>query len=170
MCDYSLQHLASRPAKVGDRLVSTKFTNSVTRGFTAVGDPQVAVCLLPGTELAFDEDVKYDGLFWIPRRKKDHVARFRRLDEDQQASHHDALEFPSGETVLVTRRARTNMLRCCSCQLTSVLPELNQPPRMCSRRFRGSTPPSDPPDSIEVKLCCPYPCRRQVPPGAAELA
>jgi hypothetical protein len=103
MCDYSLQHLASRPAKVGDRLVSTKFTNSVTRGFTAVGDPQVAVCLLPGTELAFDEDVKYDGLFWIPRRKKDHVARFRRLDEDQQASHHDALEFPSGETVLVTR-------------------------------------------------------------------
>jgi hypothetical protein len=27
MCDYSLQYVASRPAKVGDKLVSTKFSN-----------------------------------------------------------------------------------------------------------------------------------------------
>jgi hypothetical protein len=104
MCDYSLQHLASRPAKVGDRLVSTKFTNTITRGFAAVGDARVAVCLLPGTELAFEQDVKYDGPFGIPRRKKDQrVARFRRIDEEKPASHHDALEFPNGERVLVTR-------------------------------------------------------------------
>jgi hypothetical protein len=25
MCDFSLEHLASRPAKVGDQLVTTKF-------------------------------------------------------------------------------------------------------------------------------------------------
>jgi hypothetical protein len=104
MCDYSLKHLASRPAKVGDRLVSTKFTNTITRGFAAVGEPNLAVCLLPGTELAFEQDVKYDGPFGIPRRKKDqHVARFRRIDEEKPASHHDALEFPNGDTVLVTR-------------------------------------------------------------------
>ncbi len=54
MCDYSLQHVASRPAKVGDELVSTKFHNSITRGFAAGDDPNVAVCLLPGTELAFE--------------------------------------------------------------------------------------------------------------------
>ena len=53
MCDYSLQHVASRPAKVGDRLVSTGFFNSITRGFAEVGEPRVAVCLLPGTELTF---------------------------------------------------------------------------------------------------------------------
>jgi hypothetical protein len=33
MCDYSLEHLASRPAAVGDKLVTTKFGQSFTRGF-----------------------------------------------------------------------------------------------------------------------------------------
>ena len=55
MCDYSLHNVASRPARVGDKLVSTSFLNSSTRGFAAVGEPNVAVCLLPGTELAFEE-------------------------------------------------------------------------------------------------------------------
>ena len=56
MCDYSLHTVTSRPAKVGDKLVSTEFRNSVTRGFSAVGDPTVAVCLRPGTEIAFEKD------------------------------------------------------------------------------------------------------------------
>jgi len=55
MCDYSLHHVASRPAKVGDKLVTTQFNNSITRGFAAVGEPNVAVCLLPGTEVAFEK-------------------------------------------------------------------------------------------------------------------
>jgi hypothetical protein len=50
MCDYSLHLVASRPAKVGDKLVTTEFNNSLTRGFAAVGEPHVAVCLLPGTD------------------------------------------------------------------------------------------------------------------------
>jgi hypothetical protein len=50
MCDYSLHLVASRPAKVGDKLVTTAFNNSLTRGFAAVGEPHVAVCLLPGTD------------------------------------------------------------------------------------------------------------------------
>src|ERR1700683_1612902 len=58
MCDYSLHHVATRPAKIDDRLVTTKFRNSLTRGFAAVGDTGVAVCLMPGTELAFDRDVE----------------------------------------------------------------------------------------------------------------
>ena len=37
-----------RPAKVGDKLVSTCFPNSITRGFAAVGEPNVSVCLPPG--------------------------------------------------------------------------------------------------------------------------
>jgi hypothetical protein len=44
MCDYSLQHVATRPAKVGDRLVSSRFVSSITRGFAALGEPNVAVC------------------------------------------------------------------------------------------------------------------------------
>jgi hypothetical protein len=57
MCDYSLQFVTSRPARVGDKLVSTRFSNSLTRGFAAIGEPGMAVCLLPGTEVAFERDV-----------------------------------------------------------------------------------------------------------------
>src|SRR5271168_1613828 len=105
MCDYSLQHVANRPAKVGDKLVSTQFLNSITRGFAAVGEPNVAVCLLPGTEMMFDRDVECDhalGLF--PNKKlRENVARFRQINLDNPYEHHDALEFPSGQMVLLTR-------------------------------------------------------------------
>ena len=60
MCDYSLHHVASRPAKVGDKLITTHFENSVTCGFAAVEERSVAVCLLPGTELVFDDKVERD--------------------------------------------------------------------------------------------------------------
>ena len=66
MCDYSLHHVASRPAKVGDKLVSRLFNNAFTRGFAAVGEPHVAVCLLPGTEVAFEKEAEYErslGIF-----------------------------------------------------------------------------------------------------------
>ena len=70
MCDYSLQFVANRPAKVGDKLVSSQFTNSFTRGFTEVGEPGVAVCLLPGTELVFDHDVEcHHVLGFFPNKK-----------------------------------------------------------------------------------------------------
>ena len=65
MCDYSLHHVATRPAQIEDRLVTTKFSNSITRGFAAVGEPHVAVCLLPGTEIAFDENVECEPAFGI---------------------------------------------------------------------------------------------------------
>ena len=42
MCDYSLHHVQSRPAKVGDKLVSSCFKHTSTRGFVAVGEPTVA--------------------------------------------------------------------------------------------------------------------------------
>ncbi len=59
MCDYSLEHVASREAAVADRLVSTSFSNTITRGFAAADDPHVAVCLRPGTEIAFDAPPRY---------------------------------------------------------------------------------------------------------------
>jgi hypothetical protein len=108
MCDYSLQFVASRPAKVGDKLVSSKFRNSITGGFAAVGEPNVAVCLLPGTEVAFEKDVECEralGFFPIlkPVQKVgEKVARFRQVKKDQPHVHHDALEFPDGQFVLLT--------------------------------------------------------------------
>ena len=108
MCDYSLDLVASRPAKVGDELVTTKFKNSITRGFAAIGEPNVAVCLLPGTEVAFEKEVKYERFFVLFPSLKfgtlgKKVAQFRQINIGKPGVHHDALEFPDGETVLLTR-------------------------------------------------------------------
>jgi hypothetical protein len=107
MCDYSLNHVATRPAKIEDKLVTTKFNNSITRGFAAVGEPNVAVCLLPGTEIAFDENVECEPSFGIgilPNKKTgQRLARFRQVNMENAVAHHDALEFPDGQVVLLTR-------------------------------------------------------------------
>jgi hypothetical protein len=102
MCDYSLHLVASRVAKVGDELVTTKFDKSLTRGFAAIGEPNVAVCLLPGTEVGFEKDINVERLI-LPRKLTQKVALFRHINEGKPASHHDALEFPDGEIVLLTR-------------------------------------------------------------------
>lgn len=103
MCDYSLHNVASRPAKVDDKLVSTRFCNSLTRGFSAVGEPNVAVCLLPGTEVVFATEVQYEHGWSIFRNRQlaETVARFRQVDMDKPGVHHDALEFPNEQVVLV---------------------------------------------------------------------
>ena len=116
MCDYSLHSVASRSAKVGDKLFTTEFARSSTRGFGAVGEhgaklvihdsaPKMAVCLLPGTELAFDENVRYDKIFSIfSKASANHkVARFRQIEKEEPHVQHDALEFPDGRIVKVTR-------------------------------------------------------------------
>jgi hypothetical protein len=97
MCDYSLHNVATRPAQIEDKLVTTKFKRSITRGFAAV----------PGTEIAFDENVECEPSFGIgilPNKKIGHrLARFRQINMDNPVIHHDALEFPDGEVVLLTR-------------------------------------------------------------------
>jgi len=105
MCDYSLHLVASRPAKVGDTLIATDFPRSITRGFAAVGEPDVAVCLMPGTELAFASNVQYDRAFSLfgKARVEHKVARFGQINMHDPNVHHDALEFPGGQIVLVTR-------------------------------------------------------------------
>ena len=96
----------SRPEKVGDKLVTTKFNNSITRGFAAVGEANVAVCVLPGTEIAFEREVECEHVFKVFRRRNligGKVARFRQIKMEEPHTHHDALEFPDGEIVLLTR-------------------------------------------------------------------
>ena len=104
MCDYSLELVASRPAKVGDKLVSTSFPYTITRGFASVDEPNVAVCLLPGTELAFEKEVQCETGIRVPPGVDSgiRVARFRQVNKGQSNVHHDALEFPDGKIVLLT--------------------------------------------------------------------
>jgi hypothetical protein len=109
MCDYSLHHVASRPAVVGDKLISTGFSRSGTRGFAAIGEPDVAVCLLPGTELAFEAEVRYEHPFdrLMPGLQfgfvGESLARFRQVNMQRPLAHHDALEFANGQILLATR-------------------------------------------------------------------
>ena len=101
MCDYSLELVASRPAKVGDQLVSTGFHQTMTRGFASVDEPNVAVCLLPGTELAFEDEVRCETGIVLSRNLGYTVASFRQINKDQ-SRHRDALELPDGKIVLLT--------------------------------------------------------------------
>ena len=107
MCDYSLESVMNRPAQVGDKLVTTSFNNSIIRGFAALDHPEVAVCLRPGTEIAFEREIEYDGLLPFMRNRKAgaKLARFRQIS-NEIPSHRDALEFPNGKLVLLTKLAR----------------------------------------------------------------
>jgi hypothetical protein len=104
MCDYSLEHVKSRPAKVGDKLTTRDF-GRVTRGFAAAEDKSVAVCVLPGTELSFASEVVEcaRSAFVFSERVINHkTAIFRRVNQQHQWDNHDALEFPDGQIVLLT--------------------------------------------------------------------
>ena len=102
MCDFSLHAVRSRPAKVGDRLTTHMF-NLGTSGFCAPEDERMAVCLLPGTEVSFADEVRRAPRFpWRRRVICYKTAIFRQINLHKRATHHDALEFPSGEVVLLT--------------------------------------------------------------------
>ena len=102
MCDYSLNLVASRPARVGNKLVSTRFPNSITRGFASVDEPSVAICLLPGTELAFENKVRCETGIVFSWRLGHAVAKFQQVNQGRSNVHHDAVEFPDGKIVLLT--------------------------------------------------------------------
>jgi hypothetical protein len=104
MCDYSLHNVKSRAAKVGDQLTTRNFGTG-TRGFAASEDADTAVCVMPGTELAFSREVACTATGFLglgARRMKHRTAIFRQINKEQTRVHHDALEFPDGQTVLLT--------------------------------------------------------------------
>jgi hypothetical protein len=104
MCDFSLKSVQSRPAKVGDKLVTRDFGTG-TRGFADTDNLRMAVCLMPGTELAFAGTVAClpTSLFgWKSKPINHQTAIFRQVNKEKAAAHHDALEFPDGRIVLLT--------------------------------------------------------------------
>src|SRR6516165_2744774 len=104
MCDYSLHSIKSRPAKVGDKL-TTRYFGTGTRGFAASEDPNVVVCVRPGTELSFAREVMCQpiGIFgWRDKVIRYKTAIFRQINKEKVEAHHDALEFPDGQITLLT--------------------------------------------------------------------
>lgn len=98
MCDYSLQNFKSRAANVGDKLIVKNFGLG-TRGFAAVDDPTTAVCLLPGTEIAFDQPPVHAHVCDLSFPT---TARFKQVNKDQPLMHHDTLQFADGQDLLLT--------------------------------------------------------------------
>jgi hypothetical protein len=96
MCDYSLQHVQSRPAKLAEKLITRNFGTG-TRGFCSPDDTNTAVCVLPGTELAFDRPI--DAYACLDRHQ---TAIFRQVNPAVPHTHHDALELPNGKIVMLT--------------------------------------------------------------------
>jgi hypothetical protein len=139
MCDYSLHHVRNRPAKVGDKLTTSRFC-SATGGFAAPEDGNVAVCLLPGTELSFTGEVRRACLWpWTKNVIHHKTAIFRQVNLDCRHAHHDALEFPDGEIVLLTYLMEGQQARCCSCRWPPwrlSLPK-GQSPRSPSKPLHG---------------------------------
>jgi hypothetical protein len=101
MCDYSLQNVKSRAAEVGDKLITRDFGTG-TRGFAAPEDSTIAVCLLPGTELGFSEPVAISISPMRPSMTEHKTAIFRQVAKEIPNRHHDALEFPNGDKVMLT--------------------------------------------------------------------
>jgi len=108
MCDYSITALKTRDAEIGDKLIVRYF--GASKGFAPQGleveKQYTAVCLRPGTELAFDAPVSYCD-YMIPRtlthvHTEHKTAIFRQVDKEIPDTHHDMLEFPDGSETTLT--------------------------------------------------------------------
>ena len=98
MCDYSLQHVRSRPAKVGDNLTTRDF-GTRTRGFAAAEDRGVGVSFFRGPSSRFPARDAYR----LPLRRRVEGGNTSSRDGNLPASelnepmmHHDALDFRIG--------------------------------------------------------------------------
>lgn len=120
MCDYSIVSTRSRPARAGESVKTHDFGNG-TSGFAPALDKRkfmnaTAVCLLPGTEIAFLKSVQVKANL-TPREAEvrgekrvinmvpqgtDCTATFIQVNAGIEETHHDAVEFPDGSIVLVT--------------------------------------------------------------------
>ena len=96
------KRLASRSARSETSWYRRASPDTTTRGFASVDDRNVAVCLLPGTELAFEEEVRCGTGMVFSWRLGHTVAKFQQVDKNWSNVHHDALEFPDGKIVLLT--------------------------------------------------------------------
>jgi hypothetical protein len=102
MCDYSLHQVRNRPGRVGDKLTTRDFGQG-THGFAESGDTNLAICLLPGTELTFAKEVtQCETLCPWSSKIKHKTAIVSRVNKEWFRTHHDALEFPDGRGVLLT--------------------------------------------------------------------
>ncbi len=90
MCDYSLEMYISRPAREGERYVTTRFPSG-SMGLAAPGQPGTAVCMACDTKLAVMElPVEFASRHGFGASEE---AVFVRLDS---GVYRDGLRFANG--------------------------------------------------------------------------
>ena len=112
MCDYSLHLVRSRPAKVGDKLVTTKFNNSITHGFAEVGGDQRSAAS-HGDH--FHGMCRVRPLIGVLEQKLGESRSVPTIDINIEY-HHDASSSRAGKSCCSTGCAKASTRRCCNCQ------------------------------------------------------
>jgi hypothetical protein len=93
MCDYSLEMYASRPAREGERYVTTRFPSGSV-GLSAPGDCTTAVCVQYDTNLRL-ENISGDLQTRLGVRAEEDVV-FARLEH---GAYRDGVRFANGKEV-----------------------------------------------------------------------
>ena len=105
----------------------------------------MAVCVLPGTELAFSNEVTFSEprfvVGWKSETLKYATAIFRQVNKNVQWTHHDALECPDGRIVLLTHLCSGQEATYFSCLRSQPLWRKQKPETPCPRGLipRGRT-------------------------------
>jgi hypothetical protein len=101
MCDYSMHAVKNRKAVVGDKVKTSDFKRTSSPGLESLSEPGLAICLLPGTGVEFDEPVHHRDVNMNPHAPISFkIGRYVRKAGDQ-AEFHDAFQFPDGTVVLM---------------------------------------------------------------------
>jgi hypothetical protein len=101
MCDYSLQHVKSRPARNCGPDTSIPARERLLR--RRIATRQFA--FFRGQNLPSSTPVRRNRLRWLTWKAETlphTTAIFRQVNKDNPRIHHDALEFPDGHMVLLT--------------------------------------------------------------------
>ena len=89
MCDYSLEMYASRPARAGEKYVTTRFSSG-SIGLASPGDCGTAVCVQYDTPLVLENIPEHVRLGTVGERADVVFARI------ETGAYHDAVAFSDG--------------------------------------------------------------------------
>jgi hypothetical protein len=107
MNDDTLEQQLNRPARAGDRIQTTAFRQLAMNGFCSAGNTRIAVCLLPGTEIVFDDPLTEGEGPSAFHAHAPHVERrmasFCTIENHLAHARCGALAFADGHVVPLTR-------------------------------------------------------------------
>lgn len=97
MCDYSLELYRSKPARIGEKYVLTRFRSGAV-GFASPGDCSTAVCI------PYDAELRLEGISEALQRElgvgPDEEVTFARVDN---GAYRDGVRFANGAEASLQR-------------------------------------------------------------------